>query len=262
KRLPFFLQRIKETGKQAILVTNSDYCLIIVDAAKPKFFEEGTSMCQIDIKTGQKCIGIHKGRVTKGDIFCGGNSDILCEFLRCQGKDILYIGDHIFGDILKSKMEQGWRTFLVIPELINEMSLWIKHSEQYTKMKNLEIELGYTFKHMNLGSLEKTNKTMKHIKEVSNVSKQIDKSYGVFGSLFRHGICVNLLKGTRQSYFANQISRFADLYSHTCLNLLYYPFFYYFRAPLSLMVHEATLNIDDWVDVKSSINMDDADCLQ
>lgn len=24
-------------------------------------------------------------------------------------KDILYVGDHIFGDILKSKKKQGWR---------------------------------------------------------------------------------------------------------------------------------------------------------
>ena len=32
---------------------------------------------------------------------------ILFHFISFQ--DILYIGDHIFGDILKSKKKQGWR---------------------------------------------------------------------------------------------------------------------------------------------------------
>ena len=32
---------------------------------------------------------------------------VICFFFSCQ--DILYIGDHIFGDILKSKKKQGWR---------------------------------------------------------------------------------------------------------------------------------------------------------
>lgn len=35
------------------------------------------------------------------------NEGILSEFVLSQ--DILYIGDHIFGDILKSKKKQGWR---------------------------------------------------------------------------------------------------------------------------------------------------------
>lgn len=36
-----------------------------------------------------------------------GSSDVVCELLGVRGKDILYIGDHIFGDILKSKKLQG-----------------------------------------------------------------------------------------------------------------------------------------------------------
>ena len=38
--------------------------------------------------------------------------------------DILYVGDHIFGDILKSKKRQGWKTFLVVPELTKELQVW------------------------------------------------------------------------------------------------------------------------------------------
>lgn len=57
-----------------------------------------------------------------------GSSDIVCDLLGAKGKDILYIGDHIFGDILKSKKRQGWRTFLVIPELAQELHVWTDKS--------------------------------------------------------------------------------------------------------------------------------------
>lgn len=53
-----------------------------------------------------------------------GSSDIVCDLLDVRGKDILYVGDHIFGDILKSKKRQGWKTFLVVPELVKELHVW------------------------------------------------------------------------------------------------------------------------------------------
>lgn len=62
-----------------------------------------------------------------------GSSDIVCDLLGAKGKDILYIGDHIFGDILKSKKRQGWRTFLVIPELAQELHVWTDKSGQSHK---------------------------------------------------------------------------------------------------------------------------------
>lgn len=55
-----------------------------------------------------------------------GSSDMVCELLGVHGKDILYIGDHIFGDILKSKKQQGWRTCLVVPELTWELDIWAR----------------------------------------------------------------------------------------------------------------------------------------
>lgn len=56
--------------------------------------------------------------------FSAGSSDIICDLLDIKGKEILYVGDHIFGDILKSKKRQGWKTFLVVPELTKELHVW------------------------------------------------------------------------------------------------------------------------------------------
>ena len=49
---------------------------------------------------------------------------MIIDLLGMKGQDILYVGDHIFGDILKSKKRQGWKTFLVVPELSTELHIW------------------------------------------------------------------------------------------------------------------------------------------
>ena len=36
---------------------------------------------------------------------------------------MLYVGDHIYGDILRSKKTLGWRTMLVVPELESELRI-------------------------------------------------------------------------------------------------------------------------------------------
>lgn len=40
---------------------------------------------------------------------------------------VLYVGDHIYGDILRSKKTLGWRTMLVVPELATELDILSKH---------------------------------------------------------------------------------------------------------------------------------------
>ena len=54
------------------------------------------------------------------------------------------------------------------------------------------------------------------------VTHDMDMCYGMMGSLFR--------SGSRQTLFASQVMRYADLYAASFINLLYYPFSYLFRA--------------------------------
>lgn len=52
----------------------------------------------------------------------GGTSKHLHAMLKVtSGSQVLYVGDHIYGDILRSKKQIGWRTMLVIPELAVEL---------------------------------------------------------------------------------------------------------------------------------------------
>lgn len=45
-----------------------------------------------------------------------------------QGREVLFVGDHIFGDIIKSKKTQGWNTLMIIPELNHEIKLFVRLS--------------------------------------------------------------------------------------------------------------------------------------
>jgi 5'-nucleotidase len=54
-------------------------------------------------------------------------------------------------------------------------------------------------------------------------------NFGLLGSLFR--------TGSRQTHFASQVTRFADIYASSVVNLVYYPFFYFFRAVPQLVYY-------------------------
>ncbi|XP_061449275.1 cytosolic purine 5'-nucleotidase-like isoform X1 [Rhineura floridana] len=261
-RVPLLLSRMKDAGK-VFLATNSDYNytdaimtylfdfnegdaqeesphrpwrsyfdLIVVDTRKPLFFAEGTVLRQVNTDTGKLRIGTYTGPLQHCAVYSGGSSDMVCDLLGVKGKDILYIGDHIFGDILKSKKRQGWRTFLVVPELAKELHVWTEKSELFEELRSLDVFLAELYHHLDSGSSERPDiSSIK--KRIQKVTHEMDMCYGKMGSLFR---C-----GSRQTLFANQLMRYADLYAASFLNFLYYPFSYLFRAPPTLMPHESTV---------------------
>uniref|UniRef100_A0A8C1KAT9 5'-nucleotidase, cytosolic IIb n=1 Tax=Cyprinus carpio TaxID=7962 RepID=A0A8C1KAT9_CYPCA len=260
-KLSLLLSRMNEVAK-VFLATNSDYKytdkimtylfdfshgpkhgtphrpwqsyfdLILVDARKPLFFGEGTVLRQVDTTTGRLKIGTYTGPLQHGIVYSGGSSDIMCDLLGAKGKDILYIGDHIFGDILKSKKRQGWRTFLVIPELAQELHVWTDKSSLFEELQGLDIFLAELYKHLDSSSNERPDISAIQ-RRVKKVTHDMDMCYGMMGSLFR--------SGSRQTLFASQVMRYADLYAASFINLLYYPFSYLFRAAHVLMPHESTV---------------------
>lgn len=261
ERIPLLFDRMRENGKKVFLLTNSEYqytheimtylfslpsCnsrpwtsyfdYIIVGARKPLFFGEGTILRQVDSKTGALRIGTHIedfcGPLLPDQIFSGGNCDTLTKLMGARGRDVLYVGDHIYGDILRSKKTRGWRTFLVVPELQRELDVWSAKRHLFQRLSELDIRLGEVYKHLDSSCRE--NPDISHVKsQIRSTIQELDLSYGSLGSIFR---C-----GSRQTHFASQIARYADLYACTFLNLFYYPFSYFFRAPSALLPHESTV---------------------
>lgn len=75
-----------------------------------------------------------------------GSCDVFTQLIGAKGKDVLYVGDHIFGDILKCKKIRGWRTFLVVPELDQELHVWTDKCHLFDEVQKLDVMLGDLYK--------------------------------------------------------------------------------------------------------------------
>lgn len=94
---------------------------IITGGVKPGFFGEGKPFVEIDAASASiNCVTGPATTLERGRIYQGGN---LADFERLTGhtgESVLYVGDHIYGDILKSKKSSMWRTCMIVQEIEDE----------------------------------------------------------------------------------------------------------------------------------------------
>ena len=136
------LEKFKKHGKKLWVITNSDYAytkllldfainpfleqhkhwselfnIVITLSAKPRFFTDNMPLLKVDPATG--LMSNHHGPIQDG-IYQGGSAESMQKYAGLSGEQILYLGDHIYGDVLTIKKTCNWRTALVIEELIHE----------------------------------------------------------------------------------------------------------------------------------------------
>src|SRR5690606_13002838 len=136
------LHKLRSAGKRLFLLTNSPWAytdammtyllgsamneykswqqyfdIVICAAKKPLWFAEGTALSRHEAGGLQPA----SGPFEKGKIYEGGNLKGFEQHLGVPGSAILYVGDHIYGDILRSKKESAWRTAMIIQELDAEI---------------------------------------------------------------------------------------------------------------------------------------------
>jgi 5'-nucleotidase len=73
--------------------------------------------------------------------------EVISELIGAKGKDVLYVGDHIFGDILRSKKEHGWRTFLIVPEMSQELKVWTEQKNLFDQIEILECQMADSYRY-------------------------------------------------------------------------------------------------------------------
>ena len=146
--LPLMLHKFRSSGKKLFLMTNSYwgytekvmhylldgklqaypdwqsyFDLVIVGSRKPGFFSARNPFLEVD--TTAPGDGIPSDRpaeaLDRGKIYQGGNIRDFEEMTGIQGSEVLYVGDHIYGDILRSKKDSLWRTCLIVEELEQEI---------------------------------------------------------------------------------------------------------------------------------------------
>jgi HAD superfamily 5'-nucleotidase-like hydrolase len=262
------LKRLTHHGKKIFILTNSEYYYTnllleyaidpflkegeswrdlfeytITLANKPRFFYDNLRFLKIDPMTG--CMMNITGKITPG-IYQGGHAAKFTDDLALNGDEILYIGDHIYGDILRLKKDCNWRTALVVEELGEEiaaqkkassieqkimakMAIKKKLEQDYIAIQTKQIEEGTDPNYAPLYQLQ-TNISKIDQKIATLLADQQTFYNPKWDRIFR--------AGAEESYFAYQVDRYACIYMEKLSDLLKHSPLTYFRSNRRLLAHD------------------------
>src|SRR5262249_61461401 len=79
-----------------------------------------------------------EGQLLRGRIYECGNLYDLERMAGAGGDHVLYIGDHIYGDMLRSKKSSNWRTAMIIQELESEIQMRDRRRADEARAAELE----------------------------------------------------------------------------------------------------------------------------
>lgn len=262
------LKRFIHYGKKFFLLTNSQYNytdlllnyainpflnegeswrdlfeFVITLAYKPRFFYDNLKFLAVNPKDGT--MSNTYGTITPG-IYQGGNARKFTEDLKINGDEILYIGDHIYGDILRLKKDCNWRTALVVEELGTEIESQKKAFPIETKIMeamNIKKEL----EHMNVDlhtqniehhSKEHNHKIVELQKQIASLDTEITKLLHEEQAFYNPHWGRVFRAGAEETYFAYQVERYACIYMEKLADLFEQSPLSYFRAFRHLLAHD------------------------
>ncbi|KAL2346326.1 hypothetical protein Fmac_000326 [Flemingia macrophylla] len=185
-------------------------------------------------------------------VFQGGNVAHLHKLLSIESSSqVLYVGDHIYGDILRSKKVLGWRTMLVIPELEKEVKLlWesrkTRKELQFLRSERDRIEdeihhlkWSLKFKNPDADSQQKLSLELDKLElERERVRLSHQEAQKKLHQRFHEPWGQLMKTGYQNSRFAHQVERFACLYTSQVSNLGLYSPDKYYRPSEDFMQHE------------------------
>ncbi|KAH7292602.1 hypothetical protein KP509_29G077200 [Ceratopteris richardii] len=247
--------------------------LVITGSAKPGFFaeEKRCGFFEVDISSGMLMntdngtplpqvgdVDFRRFSASKNGIkqpcrvFQGGKVQHLHRLLGIEsGSQVLYIGDHIYGDILRSKKKPGWRTMLVIPELEQELELFHQTIPTRKELRLLRekrdiIEDQIEQLNFDIRSSKYSDDNHKAaLSKKEGLEAERDRIRDLHRDILRkchvkfHETWGQLMQtGYQSSRFANQVERFACLYTSQVTNLCYYSTEKSFRTTEDFMPHE------------------------
>ena len=108
---------------------------VVVGSRKPEFFTHGRAFQELD--DAGNPVGSPKQRIQRGKVYSEGNQIGLQESIGVHGDEVVYVGDHIYGDIVRSKKSSGWRTALIVQELEQDLQVRRTHGLMLREIENL-----------------------------------------------------------------------------------------------------------------------------
>jgi HAD superfamily 5'-nucleotidase-like hydrolase len=274
------LQDQKAAGKRLMLVTNSEwdyttammayafdrflpkgtswrdlFDLVIVGARKPDFFTAAAPF--FEVVTPEGLLRPMLGPLGSGGAYLGGSAARVERDLGVSGDEILYVGDHMFGDVRATKRVLHWRTALILRELETEVQaieafrptdalLATRMLEKEALEASLdEARLLLVRRRAGYGPpVAETEATLEarvqstraraialdtEIAPLARATSSI--SHPRWGLLTRGA-------GTDKSHLARQIERYADIYTSRVANFLAVTPFAYLRSPRGSLPHD------------------------
>jgi HAD superfamily 5'-nucleotidase-like hydrolase len=239
----------KHAGKKLILITNSDwaYANAMMNRAVGRFLPPGMPWRELFhlVIVGAK----------KPEFFTSHAPD-----------ELLYVGDHMFGDVHVSKRALRWRTALVLRELEEEIRaleafrpteerlVSIMDEKERMEAVMAETRLRLQRKRKGYGppvpegddderTLEATlDQLRQRIAALDAVSAPMAQRSSELTNE-RWGLL--LRAGNDKSHLARQVERYADIYTSRVSNLLSVTPFVYLRSPRGSLPHDPAVMPDD-----------------
>lgn len=273
------LQDQRAAGKKLLLITNSDwgftsrmmtfaydrflpagttwrqlFDLVIVGARKPDFFTERAPFFEVVTEDG--LLRPASGPLKAGGAYMGGCAQQVEQDLGIAGDAILYVGDHMFGDVHASKRGPLWRTALVLRELEAEVAALesFREAELFlaARMEEKErLEAQWARTRLSLLRLrggygpapEEDGATLEvALQELRNQLQALDAEIGPLAQAAneltngRWGLLTRA--GNDKSHLARQVERYADVYTSRVSNFLHATPFVYLRSPRGSLPHD------------------------
>jgi HAD superfamily 5'-nucleotidase-like hydrolase len=192
--------------------------------------------------------------LSKGKIFQGGNWKHLTAMLEIEaGEEILYVGDHLYSDVLRSKRTLGWRSVFIMPELPEEMDTFYRLKplqKNINELRKLRDELsvyGDTLRltghpeedaeiEAKLKTLEEDDERIK-VKLTAMTQEYHEAFHKIWGMMFQAGY-----QDSRLAYF---VTNYACLYTSKATNLGLTSTKRAFRTNSGMLPHDSLLFDDD-----------------
>jgi 5'-nucleotidase len=259
----------KQAGKKLILITNSgwafsrqvmalaydDYLpgdmtwrdlfdVVIVSSRKPGFFTSNQRFFEVMDDAGDH-LKPFSGELRSDAVYLGGDAAQLESLLGLSGDEILYVGDHIYGDVIVSKSLLQWRTCLILSEMDQEvayleaiapiqaevdrlMAMKQALEIQYDRLRTVDL-LG------DKGSVDEQDELRQRLLSIdAQLGEELHSMAGhsnpYWGPLMR--------AGADESLLADQVERYACVYASLVSALGVATPFHYFRSKRSMLPHD------------------------
>lgn len=270
----------KHAGKRLMLITNSEWSytqpmmsfsfdrhlpkgmtwrdlfdVVIVSARKPEFFTSRSPF--FEVATSEGLLRPHAyGPLKPGTAYLGGSARELEKSLGLSGDEILYVGDHMFGDVHFTKSVLRWRTALILRELEDEVRELERFAPTEARIAELMEEkealeaqanqLRVVQQRRRDGYSPVEGPPMEHVgaklQELRTKLTALDAALGPLaksaGELVNPTWGLLTRAGNDKSHLARQVERYADIYTSRVSNFLHATPFVYLRSRRGSLPHD------------------------